>query len=323
MTKITKACFFSFNGRDYLKAHLFEHCLASYLFDHCIPFYKAKTNPLGVYLLFDKEVPDLPSVSDLRTYISNQKKRLNLEILEKLDLRSEIIEIMHELYSDKFSDALSKIGSILDLDSQELIGDFKRIFKTKVEITDLSAELPKVPASEGFQPTEHKLLIPKQNKGIDVAEIAIRVPQSIENLSCLINLNIQGKRKLSELSILNGITYGLRYNIITLQGGYQYFTYSLKTKAGQGEKALEMLFSLLKNFNFEEAAFIKWKSGMRERLEKNWQANRLTDLLVMELILWRRVLKPADFEDLNYQTLVALHQKIFFSGDHVFLLTDF
>lgn len=323
MVEINKAFFFNFNGKDILKAHLFEHCLGAYFFDHRIPFYKAKTHPLGVYLLFDKKVPGLPNIPDLETYISNQKKRLNLEILKKLDLRSEIIETMHKLYSDKFSDALSKIEGILDLDTQELIGNFERIFETKIEITNLSARLPKVSASDGFQPTEHKVSIPKLNKQIDVAEIAIRVPQSIENVSCLINLNIQGKRKLDELAILSGIVYGLYYNIFTLQGGNLYFTYSLKVKAGQGKKALGMLFGLLKNFEIKEAAFDKWKGGMIKRLKKNWQANKLTDILVMELVLWRRVLKPEDFATLDYQTMVDLHQEIFSSEDNIFILTDF
>jgi len=323
MVEINKAIFFNFNGKDILKAHLFEHCLGAYFFDHRIPFYRVKTHPLGVYLLFDKKVPSLPHVSALETYISNQKKRLNLEILRKLDLRSEIIETLHKLYSDKFSDALSKIESILNLNTQGLMEDFERIFETKIEITGLSARLPKVSASEAFRPGENKILIPKLNQDIDVAEIAIRVPQSIENISCLINLNIQGKRKLGELSILSGIVYGLRYNIFTLQGGNLYFTYSLKVKAGQGRKALDMLFGLLKDLKLEEAAFNKWKDGMIKRVKKNWQANKLTDLLVMELVLWRRILKPDDFESLDYQTLVDLHKKIFSSEDNIFILTDF
>lgn len=323
MTKITKAFLFNFDGRDILKAHLFEHCLASYFFDHCIPFYKAKTHPLGVYILFDKKVPDLPNVSDLETYISNQKKRLNLEILIKLDLRSETIETMHKLYSDKFSDALSKIEGILNLDTRGLMEDFERIFETRMEITNLSARLPKVPTDDSFHPAVNKILIPKLNKDIDVVEIAIRAPQSIENISCLINFNIQGKRKLDELSILNGIVYGLRYNILTLQGGNLYFTYSLKVKAGQGKRALDMLSGLLKDLELEEAAFIRWKGRMIGKTRKNWQANKLTDLLVMELILWRRVLKPEDFEDLHYQTILDLHKKTFSKPNNIYFLTDF
>lgn len=323
MTKLTKAFFFSFNGKDILKAHLFEHCLGAYFLDHDLPLFKVRMHPLGVCALFDGGVPEFPNVSDLEPYIENQKKRMNIELLAALDTRELMIERLHQLQTESFDDAVTKIEDVLSWDNQSILKDFERIYRTKVEAVDVSATLPKISTNNGFRPTKHKISVPKLNPRLDAVGIAIRVPQTTENLACLMRAELHVKKGLEKLTILGGIVHGLCHHIITLAGGYSYFTYSPKTRAGQGRRVIDSLLSLLRNIKFEEESFKHWKKKMVRQAKENWEENTLTSLLVTELILWRRILKPEDFENLTYQTMSNLHKKTFPKSSNIYLLTDF
>lgn len=280
-------------------------------------------HPLGVCALFDEGVPEFPDVSDLEPYIENQKKRMNIELLAALDTREVMIERLHQLQTESLDDAVTKIEGILSWDNQSVLKDFERIYRTKVEAVDVSTTLPKISTNTGFRPTKHKISVPKLNPRLDAVGIAIRVPQTTENFACLMRAEFHVKRESEKLTILSGIVHGLCHHIITLAGGCSYFTYSPKTRAGQGQMVIDSLLSLLRSTRFEEESFNRWKKKMVRQAKEKWEENTLTNLLATELILWRRILKPEDFKSLEYQKVVDLHQELLSNPNNIYLLTDF
>lgn len=322
MTEIKKALYFSFPSQKILQSHLFEHCLGAYFLDHQPPYYRASTHPLGVYLLFEKGEPILPTVSELEPYIDNQKKRLNLELLEDLDARAALIERMHNYCTESWEDTLRKIEGVLGYRSPELLQDFGEFVKTKVEIANLSTKLPAVPQEGEFMPLKHQLKIPKLNRLLDVAEVAVRLPQSLENMAYLANVYVQIRERLKKLIVLEDVVYKHRVNVLTLGSGYQYFTLSLKTRASEGERALSSFLKLFRDFVLDESDFEGWKKGMVEKYHRLWQDGKLTDLLVTELVLWRRILQPEDFANLSYKSVMKACGAVN-SPASLFLLTDF
>lgn len=323
MTKITKAIFFGFNGEDILKAHLFEHCLGAYFLDHDLPLYKVKIHPLGVCVLFDDEVPEFPNVSDLEPYIENQKKRVNIELLAALNARDLLIERLHQLHSETFKDAVTKIEGVLNWNNQEALKDFERMYKTKVEATDVTATLPKISTKTGFEPTKHKIRIPKLDPRLDVVEITVRVPSNLEVFTWWVRMYSQAEREVEKLTILSDLAHGFFYSVNTLSGGYHYFSHSPKTRAGRGQKAIDSLIEILKSAKIEKERFEHWKKRIAKETKKKWEEGKLTDLRVTELLLWRRILKSKDFESLDYQRIADLHQELLFNPDNIYILTDF
>jgi len=324
MVNLKKAVIFSFNGKDQEKAHLLEHCLGAYFLNHRLPLHKMRVHSLGVCALFDDEVPKFPTVSDLEPYIENQKKRMNVELLTTLDARDLPIERMHQLHSETFDDAITKIESILEWDNQEILKDFERIYKTKVEATDLTATLPKVSTNTGFKPTKHKMWVPKLDPRLDVAEVTIRVPNNLDAFSWWVSLYSRAEREVERLGILSDLAHGFFYSVNTLPEGYHYFSHSPKTRAGQGQRAIDSLLDILKNTKLgSRSSFNSEREIMIARTRKNWKKNKLTDFLVTELLLRRHILKPEDFESLSYKKRVGLHQEFLSNPDNFYILTDF
>jgi len=323
MVNLEKAVIFSFNSKDHHKAHLLEHCLGAYFLDHDLPLYKVKMHPLGVCALFDDEIPKFPTVSDLEPYIKNQKKRINIELLAALDTREIVIERLHQLQVENLADAHTKIEDILNWDTQKVLKDFERMYKTKVEATDLTATLPKVSSNTGFKPTKHKIRVPKLNPRLDAIEVAIRVPQTLDNFTCLMKTELYVKKELRKLSILSDLIYGINRHIVTLGERYFYFTFSPKARAGQGQKAIDSLIEMFKGTKIEREGFERWKKRIAEQTKEKWEKGELTDLWATELLLWRRILKPEDFESLDYQKIADLHQEFLSNPDNIYILTDF
>ena len=324
MVNLKKVVIFSFNGKNHHKAHLLEHCLAAYFLDHDLPLYKVRMHSLGVCALFDKEVPRFPTVSDLEPYIENQKKRINVELLVALNARDLLVERMHQLHTENLADTYSKVGGIPSWDKQEILEDFERMYKTKVEATDLTATLPKISTNTGFKPTKHKICVPKLDPRLDVVEVTIRVPNNLEAFNWWVGLYNRAKEEVEKLTILGNLAHGFFYSINTLSEGYHYFSHSPKTCAGQGQRAVNALLNILKNTKLgKRSSFDRWQQVRMGWVEKTWKENKLTDFLVTELLLWRRILKPEDFESLSYQKRRDLHQEFLSNPDNIYILTDF
>jgi len=321
---INKAIIFSFKGEDYHKAHLLEHCLSAYFLDHNLPLYKLRMLSLGLGVLFDEKVPPFPKVSDLEPYIENQKRRVNIELLTALDSRDILIERLHKSRVETLEEATDYIENILNWDNREVLQDFKRIYKTKVEVANLSATLSEIPKDTGFSPTKRRIRVPKTDPHMDTVEIAIRVPRSVEVLNWWVSLYSRAEKELEKLTILGDIAHGFFYSIHTLPEGYHYFSHSPRTRVGQGQRAIDFLLDFLRNRGLEEhSSFNRKREMILERISKNWKKNKLTDMLVTELILWRRILKPEDFESLSYKRMVELHQTLLFDPNNIYILTDF
>ncbi|MFW6110098.1 MAG: hypothetical protein ACOC6Q_01585 [Patescibacteria group bacterium] len=323
MNNVVKALFYAFGGSNYLKAHLWEHCLGAYFADYNIPYFRATTHPLSVYFLFKEDFPELPKVSELLPYIDNQKIRLNIEFLKDLDARVSLIKTLHRLYSESWEGARKRIEEILELDKEELISFFKRMYETKREVLTLSEKLPKISKEDAFVPVRKKISVPKLNDGLDIAEIAIRLPLSVTTESYFANLRSQIKGKLDKLVILGDLTYSVHRDIYTLQGGYRYLSFSFKTKAGKGEQVLDKLYEVLSAFEIKSEGFERWKTWKIEQARETSKKRKLRDPWHIELLLFRRILRPEDFEDLEYQTMQELHKKVFSERSEIYFLMDF
>ena len=325
MVNFEKAVIFSFNGKDQEKAHLLEHCLGAYFLDHDLPLYKMRMHSLGVCALFDNKVPKFPTVSDLEPYIENQKRRLSIELLTGLNVRDRLIERIHQLHSETFDDAITKIEGILKWGNQEVLKDFERIYKTKVEATDVTATLPKVSTNTGFETTKHKIRVPKLDPRLDIAEVTVRVPNNFEVFCWWVDMYYsRAERNMKRLETLSDLAHGFFFSATTFPEGYHYFSHSPITRAGQGQRAIDALLDILKNTKLgSRSSFNRGRESAIERVRKNWKKNKLTNHLITELLLWRHILKPEDFESLDYQRRLDLHQEILSNPDNIYILTDF
>ncbi len=61
---------------------------------------------------------------------------------------------------------------------------------------------------------------------------------------------------------------------------------------------------------------------MIRRYKKIWYEEKLTDLLTTELVIWRRILQPEDFETLSYQKIREAQKKML-APSNQYLLADF
>ncbi len=164
--------------------------------------------------------------------------------MEDLEARIGLIELMHKLYTEDFDDLLHKIENLLYWQEKDLETEFEEFLQTMVDFASLNCQLPQVSSQEPFLPSIGKISLPKTNKPLDVAEVALRVPQAIEKMACLAIVHQQMEAELKRLRVLGDVVYRYSANTVSLQGGFQYFSLSFKTRAGEGERAVNAFLDL-------------------------------------------------------------------------------
>jgi len=309
-------------------AHLMEHCLAAHIHinnpkAHSSGGFHAGTNPKGMYLIFEKEdFVKFDTFPDLAPFIDHQKKRLYLESIESILVGSKIVEIYVRQNCLTYKEVLDRFDKFLKLDTAAIIKSFKKIYATKIKISSISQTLNFKPITTS-QKQVHSIKVPKFQPLLDIFEISIMLPMTLESLAYCEAIKLLASMNFSPIlaqkTLLHTNSGGASMSVNSL-----FITYSYKTLKGDGENTKNVFWDLIKNARHLDIYVSIWKERESEKARKTWEENILRREHIFSLLRFGHILTEKEIKEVDSQKIVKLHHEVISNPNRfVIELTDF
>ncbi len=303
---------------DYLISHLFEHCLANY-FSSVGSHFFGYNHSRGTYFLVDNSLT-LGEMPDLSSFIDLQKKRIRTEHLENIYVSIKSGELFR-LECGSFDELVMKLDQFNGLLHKDLLTRFKRIYKSKKVVTDLSETFCREGGCATATVFPRAIKFPKFVPFLDTVEVSFRFPVDVLSYFCceLIKLVSSKEDFLSELASRSSM-HKIVGDILVGKDSI-FLIYSAKVLVGEGEDFLEVFLNKYREIKIREELVEGFLTGFSHRISKLWKEKSLNREIARSFLYWGKPLSEKGISKLDPKSVIEKHDE--FARDPFCVLKDY